>query len=98
MKKIRTRQFFKTLYTSMGIGGAFLLFMLIFGRSIAADNFDVLLGCVFAILGLAAISFLAFCFLPYFHGDRRWFAIPTLLTTVFVLGTAMLWQFPAGGI
>ena len=98
MKKIRTRQFFKTLYTSMGIGGAFLLFMLIFGRSIAAHNFDVLLGCVFAILGLAAISFLAFCFLPYFHGDRRWFAIPTLLTTVFVLGTAMLWQFPAGGI
>jgi len=98
MKKIRTRQFFKTLYTSMGIGGAFLLFMLIFGRSIAASNFDVLLGCVFAVLGLAAMSFLAFCFLPYFHGDHRWFAIPTLLTAVFVVGTAMLWQFPTGGI
>ena len=38
MKKIRTRQFFKTLYTSMGIGGAFLLFMLIFGKSIAANS------------------------------------------------------------
>ncbi len=98
MKKIRTRQFFKTLYTSMGIGGAFLLFMLIFGRSIAAHSFDVLIGCVFAILALAAISFLAFCFLPYFHGDRRWFAIPSLLTAVFMMGTAMLWQFPAGGI
>ena len=82
----------------MGIGAAFLLFMLIFGRSIAAQNFDVLIGCVFTILGLAALSFLAFCFLPYFHGDRRWFAIPSLLTTVFMIGTAMLWQLPAGGI
>ena len=83
MKKIRTKQFFKTLYTSMGIGAAFLLFILIFGRSIAAQNFDVLIGCAFAVLGLAAVSFLAFCFLPYFHGDRRWFAIPSLLTAVF---------------
>ena len=98
MKKIRTRQFFKTLYTSMGIGGAFLLFMLIFGKSIAENNFDVLLGCVFSVLGLAALSFLVVCFLPYFHGDRRWFAIPTLLTAVFMVGTAMLWQFPIGGI
>lgn len=98
MKKIRTEQFFKTLYTSMGIGGAFLLFLLIFGRSIAAQNFDVLTVCVFSILGLAALSFLVFSFLPYFHGDRRWFAIPTLLTAVFVIGTAMLWQFPGGGI
>ena len=98
MKIIRTRQFFKTLYTSMGIGGAFLLFLLIFGRSIAASNFDVLLGGVFSVLGLAALSFLTFCFLPYFHGDRRWFAIPTLLTAVFMAGTAMLWQFPIGGI
>ena len=82
----------------MGICGAFLLFMLIFGRSIAASNFDLLLGCVFAVLGLAALSFLIFSFLPYFHGDRRWFAIPTLLTAVFMIGTAMLWQFPVGGI
>lgn len=98
MKKIRTRQFFKTLYTSMGIGAAFLLFLLIFGRSIAEANFDVLIGCVFTVLGLAAVSFLVFCFLPYFQGDRRWFAIPTLLTAVFMLGTAMLWQLPMGGI
>ncbi len=98
MKKIRTRQFFKTLYTSIGISAAFLLWMLIFGKSMAAQHFDTLMGCVFAILGLAAISFLTFCFLPYFHGDKRWFAIPSLLTAVFVAGTAMLWQFPAGGI
>ena len=98
MKKIRTEQFFKTLYTSMGIGGAFLLFMLIFGRSLAASNFDLLLGCVFAVLGIATLSFLVFSFLPYFHGDRRWFAIPTLFTAVFMVGTAMLWQFPIGGI
>ena len=98
MKKIRTIQFYKTLYTSIGVGGAFLIFLLIFGRSIAAQNFDVLTGCVFSILGLAALSFLIFSFLPYFQGDRRWFAIPTLLTAVFMLSTAMLWQFPAGGI
>ena len=98
MKKIRTEQFFKTLYTSMGIGGAFLLFLLIFGRSLAASNFDLLLGCVFAVLGIATLSFLVFSFLPYFHGDRRWFAIPTLFTAVFMVGTAMLWQFPIGGI
>ena len=82
----------------MGIGAGFLLFVLIFGRSIAAQNFDVLIGCAFSILALAALSFLVFCFLPYFHGDRRWFAIPSLLTVVFMVGTAMLWQFPAGGI
>lgn len=98
MKKIRTQQFFKTLYTSMGIGGAFLLFVLIFGRSIAVHNFEVLIGCAFSVLALAGISLLAFCFLPYFHGDRRWFAIPSLLTAVFMIGTAMLWQFPMGGI
>ena len=82
----------------MGIGGAFLLFLLIFGRSLAASNFDLLLGCVFAVLGIATLSFLVFSFLPYFHGDRRWFAIPTLFTAVFMVGTAMLWQFPIGGI
>ena len=98
MKKIRTRQFYRTLYTSMGIGAAFLLFMLIFGRSIAAQNFEVLIGCAFGILALAAVSFLIFSFLPYFQGDRRWFAIPSLLTAVFIAGTALLWQLPTGGI
>ena len=92
MKKIRTRQFFKTLYTSMGIGGAFLLFMLIFGRSIAANNFDVLLGCVFAVLGLAALSFLVFCFVPYFRGDNRWYSVSSILTLAFCIGSAVLWQ------
>lgn len=98
MKKIRTQQFYKTLYTSMAIGGAFLLFILLFGRSIATRNFDFLIGCAFTVLALAALSFLAFCFLPYFHGDRRWFTIPSLLTAVFMVSTAMLWQFPMGGI
>ena len=82
----------------MGIGAAFLLFILIFGRSIAAQNFDVLIGCAFAVLGLAAVSFLAFCFLPYFHGDRRWFAIPSLLTVVFFVGAASLPVLRKNGI
>ncbi|MBQ8415841.1 MAG: hypothetical protein IJX13_02915 [Clostridia bacterium] len=97
MKKIRTRQFLKALYTSLGVCAAFLFWMLVFGKGIAQDNFQSIAGCVFAFLALAAITFLAVCFVPYFKGDKRWFAIPSLLTAVFFMGTAMLWQVPLGG-
>ncbi len=98
MKKIRTRQFLKTLYTSLGISAAFLLWLMIFGRDLAANHFKSVTGIVFVFLAVAAISFLAFCFLPYFKGDRRWFAIPSLLTVVFFMGTAILWQVPSYGM
>lgn len=98
MKKIKTRQFLKALYTSLGVSAAFLLWLLIFGRSLAANHFEGVSGIVFTFLAVAAISFLAFCFLPYFKGDRRWFAIPSLLTVVFFMGTAILWQVPTYGM
>ena len=98
MKKIKTRRFKKALYACLGASGAFLCWMLFFGKSLAVDHFDSITGCVFSVFALAAISFLAFCFFPYFHGDRRWFAIPSLLTVVFFVGAAMLWQVPMGGI
>lgn len=98
MKKIKTRQFLKALYTSLGISAAFLLWMAAFGCRLAVDYFDGVTIGVFAFLAVAAISFLAFAFLPYFHGDKRWFAIPSLLTVVFFTGTAMLWQVPLAGM
>ena len=94
MKRIRTRTFLKALYTSLGVGAAFLLWMLLFGQNIAVDHFSGVFGAVFAFLALAAASFLAVCFVPYFHGDKRWYAIPSLLTLVFFMGSAILWQVP----
>ena len=98
MKGIRTKHFFRALFASAALSVLFLGWMLIFGREVAARYFDGVTGCLFAIIALAMISFVAFCFIPYFHGDRRWFAIPSLLTTVFFIGTVLLWQVPIGGI
>ena len=98
MKKIKTRQFLRALYTSLGVSAAFLLWLAIFGESLAASYFGGITACVFTFLAVAAVSFLAFCFLPYFKGDRRWFAIPSVLTVVFFMGTAILWQLPSYGV
>lgn len=98
MKKIKTRQFLKALYTSLGISAAFLLWLAVFGKSLSPDHFGGITACVFVFLAVAAVSFLAFCFLPYFKGDRRWFAIPSLLTVAFFMGTAILWQIPTYGM
>ncbi len=98
MKKIKTRQFFKAFYTSLGLCAAFLLWMMIFGRGVAAEHFDGVTVGVFAVLVLATVTFLAFSFLPYFRGDRRWFAIPSVLTVAFFIGTAILWQVPTAGV
>ena len=98
MKKIKTRQFLKALYLSLSVSGAFLLWMLAFGQGLAARYFDSVTYGVFALLAVAALTFVTFCFVPYFRGDRRWFAIPSVLTVAFVVGTAILWQVPTGGM
>jgi hypothetical protein len=98
MKKIKTRQFLKALYISLGVSGAFLLWMLAFGKGIAEQHFDSVTYCVFALLAIAALTFVTFCFVPYFRGDKRWFAIPSVLTVAFVIGTSILWQVPTGGM
>ena len=97
MKKMKTRQFFKALYASIGFCAVFLLWMALFGRGLAARYFDSVTACVFSLLAVAALSLVVFCFVPYFQGDRRWFAIPSILTVAFVVGTAILWQSPVLG-
>ncbi|MBQ7336677.1 MAG: hypothetical protein IJW92_09430 [Clostridia bacterium] len=98
MKKIKTRRFLKALYTSLGFSAVFLLWFALFGRNLAIEHFDSMAVCVFAVLALATLSFLAVCFVPYFHGDKRWYVIPSLLTLVFFAGTVILWQVPVNGV
>lgn len=98
MKKIRTKRFLCSLYAAIGLSVLFLGWLLLFGRELAAEYFDGVTGCLFAVMALATLCFVVFCFVPYFHGDRRWFAIPSLLTVVFFIGTAVLWQVPLGGM
>ena len=94
MKKIRTRNFFLTLKIVSGFSACFLLWMLILGRRIAVEHFEPVTNCVFVVFGIAAASFLAFCFMPYFKGDRRWFAIPAILTILFFICVVVLWRIP----
>lgn len=94
MKAIRTRHFKISLYTALSASALFLLWFAAFGMKLAQTHFQGVSDCVFAVLVLAALSFLAFCFIPYFRGDRRWYSISALLTVVFLIGAAMLWQVP----
>lgn len=94
MKKIKTRNFHLTLKIVLGFSAAFLLWMLMLGKQLAEEHFDDVTTGVFAVFAVAAISFLAFCFLPYFKGDRRWFSIPAILTSVFFVSLVMLWNTP----
>ena len=92
MKKLRTRRFWTTLYSAIGFSALFLGWFLLFGQRLAAAHFSSVANAVIAVFALAAGSFFAFCFLPYFQGDRRWFSISALLTVVFCIGSGMLWQ------
>ena len=96
MKKIRTRHFFRALKTVSAFSAGFLLWMLVLGRELVISNFDAVTISVFGIFGLAAISLLAFCFVPYFRGDKRWFSIPAILTSVFFVSLVMIWNVPMG--
>lgn len=98
MKKIKTRRFRKAFYGSLGFSAVFLLWMSLFGKELAVQYFDGILGCLCAVFGGAALSFVVFCFVPYFHGDKRWFSISAVLTLAFFAGTCMLWQIPLGGM
>ncbi|MBQ8431811.1 MAG: hypothetical protein IJX28_02900 [Clostridia bacterium] len=97
MQKIRTRHFFKTLRISAGISALFLVWIALFGKGLAQQHFQVLTDAVFAVMLLAAGSFLLFSFFPYFKGDRRWYSISALLTVTFLIGTRLLWQIPVAG-
>lgn len=98
MQKRRTHYFHITLGASTALSALFLAVIAIFGRTLAASHFDGVTDCVFAVMAMAAGSFLVFSFLPYFHGDRRWYAIPALLTVVFFIAAILLWQVSPYGV
>ena len=94
MQRIRTRRFQIALCVALGFSALLLFVISIFGKQLAPQYFSFLTGIVFFVLVLAAASFLAICFAPYFHGDKRWFAIPALLTLLFFISMTLLWQLP----
>lgn len=98
MKGLKTKQFFRSLYASIAFSALFLSCMLLYGKELAALCFDGVALSLFAVMGIAILSFVAFCFVPYFHGDRRWFVIPSMLTVVFFIGAALIWQVPMEGL
>ncbi len=95
MKRKRTRYFKISLRAALLFGAGFLLFLLTAGKQIAKANFDSMAGLTFSLLALSVVSLLAFVYFPFFRGDKRWYAIPGILTTVFFCGAAFLWQLPA---
>ena len=97
MQKRRTHHFKVTLAVAFGLSSITLLLLGLFAEKLSAGAFGVVTDCIFVLLGLAAASFLAFSFFPYFRGDKRWFSISALLTVAFFIGTAILWQAPVAG-
>ena len=98
MKARRTRYFRYALFASLGFSALFIGWFVLFGRRLAPAHFGGVTGAVFSVMALATLSFLVFCFLPYFRGDRRWYSISALLTVVFLVGAAMLWQVPGTAV
>jgi len=94
MKKRRTHQFKITLTSVSAASILFLLWIALFGKQLAQTQFRGVADAVFAVMALAVGSFLAFSFLPYFRGEKRWYSISALLTLVFFVGTAMLFSVP----
>ncbi|MBR3894923.1 MAG: hypothetical protein IKJ35_07235 [Clostridia bacterium] len=97
MRKRRTRQFKITLLSVSAASALFLLWIASFGKTLAQTEFRGVTDAVFAVMALAVGSFLAFSFLPYFRGEKRWYSISALLTVVFFAGTAMLFSVPLSG-
>ena len=97
MRKLRTRHFKITLLSVSALSALFLVWFGLIGKTLAATHFQGVLDCIMCVMALAVGSFLAFSFLPYFKGDKRWYSISALLTLVFFVGATMLWQAPIVG-
>ena len=98
MQQRRTHHFKITFLSALTASTAFLAWLAFFGTKLAATHFNGVLDAIFAVMMLATGSFLAFSFLPYFHGDKRWYSISALLTAVFFTGAVMLWSAPLTGV
>lgn len=97
MKKRRTQHFKVTLFLAVLASCLVLSVLAIFGNG-STDVLEHLINCIFIVLGMAGVSFLVFSFVPYFHGDSRWYSISALLTLAFLIGVGMLWQNPGMGM
>ena len=98
MKRKRTRCFKISLKAVSLFGMAFLLFLLTIGKEIAKAHFESMAGLTFSVLALSMISLFAFIYIPFFRGDRRWYAISGILSTIFFFGASILWRLPVGGL
>ena len=98
MKRKRTRYFRHSMKLVCALGGAFLLFLLTAGKEIAKNHFGGMAALTFSILAISVLCLFAFVYFPFFKGDRRWYAIPGVLTFVFFCGASILWRLPVGGI
>ena len=94
MKKRRTHQFKITFWSVSAASATFLLWIALFGKTLAQTSFRGVADAVFTVMALAVGSFLAFSFLPYFHGEKRWYSISALLTIVFFVGAGVLFSIP----
>ena len=94
MKKRRTHQFKITFWSVGAASATFLLWIALFGKTLAQTSFRSVADAVFTVMALAVGSFLAFSFLPYFHGEKRWYSISALLTIVFFVGAGVLFSIP----
>jgi hypothetical protein len=92
MKKLRTRHFHIALYTSLSFSILFLVCFVLIGNKMAETHFTGMSEALLWLFGMAAASFLVFCFVPYFRGDHRWYSVSTILTLAFCIGSALLWQ------
>ena len=98
MQRRRTQQFKITFLSVSTAATLFLAWLAMFGMKLAATHFRGVLDAVFSVMMLATVSFLAFSFLPYFNGDKRWYSISALLTVVFFVSAVMLWSAPLTGV
>ena len=97
MQKRRTHHFKLTLAISALSSGLVIALLALFGKQLSQGSLNLATNCIFAVLVLAAASFLIFSFFPYFRGDKRWYSISALLTVAFFAGAAILWQLPLYG-
>ena len=98
MQQRRTQHFKITFLSVSTVSTLFLAWLALFGMKLAATHFQGVLDAVFSVMMMATVSFLAFSFLPYFHGDKRWYSISALLTAVFFASAVMLWSAPLPGV
>lgn len=92
MRQDRNFLFRRTLIAVLAASAVLIGFLLLFGKTLAAVSIYLLLVPVFLFFAAAVFGYLAISFLPLFRNDRRWYAIPVILTVIFFIGAALLWR------